>query len=73
MNDDDLCVMINAHWEDREFTLPEGRPADWRRVVDTARPAPGDILEPGSESVVDSAVCNARARSVLVLRKPRPH
>jgi isoamylase len=71
--DDDLCVLINAHWEDREFTLPEGRPSDWRRVVDTSRPAPDDIMECDSEPVLDSTICNVRSRSLLVLRKPRPH
>jgi glycogen operon protein len=71
VNDDDLCVMLNAHWEDREFALPEGRPDDWCRVVDTARPAPEDILEPGREAAVESAVVKVRARSVIALRKPR--
>ncbi len=26
VGDDDLYVMINGHWEDRAFTVPEGRP-----------------------------------------------
>ena len=25
VGDDDLYVMINGHWEDRDFTVPEGQ------------------------------------------------
>jgi glycogen operon protein len=66
-HDDDLCVMINAHGEDREFTLPEGRPPDWRCVVDTSRPSPEDIAEPDSEAALDSDSLTVGSRSVIVL------
>jgi glycogen operon protein len=69
--DDDLYVMINARWEDQPFTVQEGRPSDWRRVVDTARPSPEDIVEPGGEFPLKTANCAVRARSVVVLRKER--
>ena len=41
VGDDDLYVMINGHWEDRTFTVQEGDPSHWRRVVDTAQAQPG--------------------------------
>jgi glycogen operon protein len=71
MGDDDLYVMINAHWEDRDFSVLEGQPHEWRRVVDTARPSPQDILEPGTEQRLDAARYPLRARSVVVLRRER--
>lgn len=69
VKDDDLCVMINGHWEDRGFKLPEGQPEEWRRVVDTARPSPEDIVAPGEESTLEMADCPVKARSVVVLRR----
>jgi glycogen operon protein len=69
--DDDLYVMINGQWEDRNFTVQEREPGGWRRVVDTARPSPEDIIEPGSEPAVESASYTVRARSVVVLRRER--
>ena len=71
VGDDDLYVMINGHWEDRPFTVPEGAPSEWRRVVDTAKPGPEDIVEPGKEPTLESASYRVRARSVVVLRKER--
>jgi glycogen operon protein len=69
--DDDLCVMINAHWEPRTFALPEGRPADWRRVADTSRPSPDDIAEPGAGTAIDSDSLPVAARSITILCRPR--
>ena len=47
LEDSDLYVMINAWEEDLVFKIQVGEPAEWRRVVDTARPSPGDITEAG--------------------------
>ncbi len=69
--DDDLYVMINGHWEDRPFTVPAGAPSGWRRVVDTAKPGPDDIVEPGKEPQLECASYKVRARSVVVLRNSR--
>jgi glycogen operon protein len=71
LEDDDLYVMINGHWEDREFKVCEGRASDWRRAVDTAQPSPNDIFEPGSEPQLNAAHYPVRARSVVVLRRER--
>jgi len=71
VDDDDLYVMINAHWEDRGFTVQEGDPSEWRRVVDTTRPSPEDIVEPGKDAIMKTAEYAVRARSVVVLRKQR--
>jgi isoamylase len=69
VGDDDLYVMMNGHWNDRGFTVPEEQTRPWRRVVDTARPSPEDIVEPGSEPALETASYLVRARSVVVLRR----
>lgn len=71
VGDDDLYVMINGHWDDCDFALQNGKPTQWRRVVDTGRPSPEDIIEPGKEPGLENGKCRLRGRSVVVLRKER--
>jgi glycogen operon protein len=71
VGDDDLYVMINGHGEDRTFTVQEAASSAWWRVVDTAKPGPEDIVEPGKETKLESVSYLVRARSVVVLRKER--
>jgi glycogen operon protein len=72
--DQDLYVMTNASPKDRMFTIREGRASEWYRVVDTARPGPADICEPGSEEAVSALVYRVASRStVVLLRKDEPH
>ena len=61
--------MINGQWEDHRFTVQGNHASEWRRVVDTARPSPEDIVEPGSEPALEAASYVVRARSVVVLRR----
>ena len=42
--DRDIYVMVNAGPEDAVFAVQEGQPAEWRRVIDTGRPSPDDIV-----------------------------
>jgi glycogen operon protein len=67
--DADLYVMINGHWEDHTFTLPNGSASGWRRVIDTALPSPQDIIEPGKEPQLEDTKYKVRARSVVVLQE----
>jgi len=63
-----LFVMVNAYWEPLSFELPASpvsRP--WRRVIDTARPSPEDILPLEEAPVVATSVSPAAPRSVVVL------
>ena len=69
VGDGDLYVMINGHWEDRSFTVSQGQASQWRRAVDTARPSPEDIVEPGREPALTTASYPVRARSVVVLHR----
>ena len=66
-SDRDLYVMINAGPEDLTFAVQQGEAADWRRVVDTARPSPEDILADDEAEPLESLSCAVRARSVVVL------
>jgi glycogen operon protein len=67
--DDDLYVMINAYWEELIFELQEGTPQEWRRIVDTAAPSPGDFSESGVP--VERVKTVVAPRSIVVLLRPR--
>ncbi len=71
VDDDDICVLINAHWEDHDFKIPEGKATEWRRCMDTALPSPDDASELGKEPKLKNASYPVHARSVVVLRKER--
>jgi isoamylase len=65
--DRDLYVMINAYHEPLTFTVQEGRPGDWERVIDTALPSPDDIVHPRPGPVFPASDYRVQARSVVVL------
>jgi isoamylase len=45
--DDDIYVMINAYWEPLKFTIQEGMPQEWKRIIDTGLTNPDDFSEHG--------------------------
>ena len=65
--DSDLHVMFNMFWDSLEFELPVVPGRRWCLAVDTARPSPYDIVEPGSEPGVFDHTHLVEARSVVVL------
>ena len=67
LRDGDVYVMINAYWENLDFTIQEGQPGEWKRVVDTSLATPFDFAAPGSEPKLTSATYTLKARSVVVL------
>ncbi len=67
MNDCDLYVMINAYWKPLLFTIQEGEPGDWRRIVDTYEESPGDFADAGAASPLSSLSYTVKPRSVAVL------
>jgi glycogen operon protein len=67
VGDEDLYVMINARWEPLRFTIQEWGGRQWKRVVDTSRPSPDDIAEPGAEAPVSAPAYSVQPRSVVVL------
>jgi glycogen operon protein len=66
--DDDIYVILNAHWEPHSFELPV-LPGGlrWLRVVDTTLDSPRDIAEPGAEPRVVGHSYPVGPRSVVVL------
>jgi glycogen operon protein len=59
--------MINAYWENLDFTVQEGKPGEWKRVVDTSLASPFDFAAPGTEPVLGSLAYTVNARSIVVL------
>ena len=67
-----MYFALNAYWEPLQFDLPPhseggGTAAVWRRVVDTSRPAPHDLVSPGTAERVTGPTYRVAARSVVVL------
>jgi glycogen operon protein len=65
--DEDIYVMINAHWEEREFYIQEGTPQEWTRVVDTDLPSPDDFSDRGE--LVERMKYVVASRSIVVLTR----
>jgi glycogen operon protein len=53
------------------FTIQESAAGEWMRVVDTSLESPDDFLEPGNEVRLTSEDYVVRARSIVVLTRPR--
>lgn len=66
-HDGDLYVMINGGQEAVAFTIQEGTTGGWRRVIDTACPAPLDFCDAGTELPLSSIDYTVQPRSVVVL------
>jgi isoamylase len=65
--DEDIYVMINAYWENLDFTMQEGQATEWKRVVDTSLASPFDFAAPGTEPRLTAATYAVKARSIVVL------
>ncbi len=65
--DRDIYVMVNAGPEDAVFAVQEGQPSEWRLVIDTGRPSPGDIVAEDQAAPLAGAEQVVGARSLVVL------
>ena len=68
-DDNDILIMFNASDREVLFTVapvPQGKEA-WYRALDTGRPSPADILEPGTEERLSRNTRVLASRSVVVL------
>jgi glycogen operon protein len=64
---EDLHFIAHAHWEDREFELPDIGNRQWSRLVDTALPSPQDIANQGHEfPLLSQDNYLVKARSVVI-------
>jgi glycogen operon protein len=64
--DNDIYVMINAYWQDLQFTIQDEGVNKWKRVVDTSLPSPSDFSAPGAETELQSLNYLVKARSVVI-------
>ncbi len=63
-----LYLIANAHWEPHTYELPVLPGWFWARSIDTGRPSPDDIQEPGHEVVLDNQQdVTVGPRSVVLL------
>ena len=63
----DIHAILNMDWEPLDFEIPVVKGRQWRLAIDTAKPSPGDIADPGMETPVAESHVHAEARSVVVL------
>jgi isoamylase len=66
-NDDDLYVMVNAHWEPLTFAVQTHDAPAWLRIVDTSLDASEDIVDEVDARPIGSAVYVVAPRSICVL------
>jgi glycogen operon protein len=63
-----IHILLNAYWEPLAFDLPRlPRGRHWYRIIDTARPAPDDSVEPDRAPRVAEESYLAAARSSVLL------
>jgi glycogen operon protein len=63
----DLHVVLNMYWGALDFEVPIVPRRQWRRLVDTARPSPEDIVEDVRQAPIEGDRVRVEGRSVLVL------
>jgi isoamylase len=63
----DLHVMLNMEGTALDFELPPLAGREWRRWVDTAREAPGDVTDYGSEVPVTGGHYQVEPHTSVVL------
>jgi glycogen operon protein len=55
------------YWDALDFEVPIVPGRRWRRLVDTARPSPEDIVEDVRQSLLGADRVRVEGRSVLIL------
>lgn len=62
----DIHVILNMHWENLEFEIPDITGKNWCKLIDTAEPSPKDIVEIEQGVVISSKNYLVKDRSVVV-------
>lgn len=63
----DVHVMLNMEAGDLEFSIPDIQGRHWYTAVDTAKPSPEDIYNPGKEPKVKSDRVLVKSHAAVVL------
>jgi glycogen operon protein len=66
-DEEDLHVILNMTDQGADFELPDVAGQRWTLAVDTARPSPHDVLDPGAETPVEGGAYHTSGRSTVVL------
>ena len=66
-NDDDVYIMINAHWEEHFFKFHKLGP--WGRKINTALPSPYDFLEQTADMEEEAYLVKPRSICVFVKKR----
>jgi glycogen operon protein len=69
--DQDLYVMINGSAHEQRFGIFEGSSDQWRRVVDTSRPSPEDVVDEGVAPCLQQPFYDVSEHSIVVLLRNR--
>lgn len=65
--EEEMHIMLNAYWEPLTFELPKPHPhSQWYRIINTACPAPYDIVDSTKEPI-KSRIYQVMDRSCVVL------
>jgi glycogen operon protein len=59
--------MFNMYDLGLDFEVPAQDGREWSLAIDTSKPSPSDILDPGSELPIDGATFHVPGRSAVVL------
>jgi hypothetical protein len=65
-------VMMNMYWELFDFQVLSVPGRHWSCVIETFRPSPQDILEPGREQPIMGDSYSVEGRSIVVLMPQEP-
>lgn len=63
----DIHVIANMYWDALSFAVPHQSGRNWFLAIDTFQTSPNDILQPGSETLVNDERIIAEGRSIIVL------
>jgi glycogen operon protein len=69
-DDGDLYVMVNAYWQPLTFSIQEGKPAEWKRIIDTSMDSPDDFVDLATALPLSLLDYEVQPRSVVVLSRP---
>jgi glycogen operon protein len=73
-DEEDLHIILNMSEKNIDVSLPDPVGRSWYGAVDTAKPSPEDIVEPGRQRSTATGQYHVSPRSVVVFeRRLKPH
>jgi len=69
VDEEDLHIVLNMSEESLSIPLPDPAGRLWYCAIDTAKPSPDDIAEPGKQVGQPHGYCRVSPRSVVVFER----